>query len=175
MSDRSFIETQFPIAPLSVESYRERKAVSGQTLTGLGKWWGRKPLVLVRASIVGMLMPASDDPKKDREVFLKLMTMDPDGVWRRRKGNVSIREILKRAPDFKDAWKSSSKEEREDLLDEIWASLSDEDRADLEAARSFPMAREEFEGLSYDDRIKLCHRPEHMDGPDAEAWAGFHV
>ena len=171
MSDRSFIETQFPIAPLSVESYRERKAVSGQTLTGLGKWWGRKPLVLVRASIVGMLMPASDDPKKDREVFLKLMTMDPDGVWRRRKGNVSIREILKRAPDFKDAWKSSSKEEREDLLDEIWASLSDEDRADLEAARSFPMAREEFEGLSYDDRIKLCHRPEHMDGPDAEAWA----
>ena len=79
----SFIETQFPIARLSAESYKERKAVSGQTLTGLGKWWGRKPLILVRASILGMLMPASNDPKKDREIFLKLLTMDDEGVWER--------------------------------------------------------------------------------------------
>lgn len=79
----SFIETQFPIARLSAESYKERKAVSGQTLTGLGKWWGRKPLVLVRAAIVGMLMPASNDPKRDREVFLKILTMDDDGAWAR--------------------------------------------------------------------------------------------
>ena len=28
----AFIETQFPIARLSAESYKERKAVSGQTL-----------------------------------------------------------------------------------------------------------------------------------------------
>ena len=40
----TFIETQFPIARLSAESYKERKANNGQTLTGLGKWWGRKPL-----------------------------------------------------------------------------------------------------------------------------------
>jgi adenine-specific DNA methylase len=79
----SFIETQFPIARLSAESYKERKAVSGQTLTGLGKWWGRKPLVLVRAAIIGMLMPASSDPKRDREVFLKILTMDDDGAWDR--------------------------------------------------------------------------------------------
>lgn len=78
-----FIETQFPIARLSAESFRERKAVSGQTLTGLGKWWGRKPLILVRASIIGMLMPASNDPKKDRDIFLKILTMDDDGTWNR--------------------------------------------------------------------------------------------
>ncbi len=79
----TFIETQFPIARLSAESYKERKAVSSQTLTGLGKWWGRKPLILVRASIVGMLMPASSDPRKDREIFLKILTMDDDGAWYR--------------------------------------------------------------------------------------------
>ena len=79
----AFIETQFPIARLSAESYKERKAVSGQTLTGLGKWWGRKPLILVRASILGMLMPASSNPKKDREIFLKILTMDDDGTWLR--------------------------------------------------------------------------------------------
>lgn len=80
---QSFIETQFPIARLSAEAYKERKAGASQTLTGLGKWWGRKPLILVRASILGMLMPASNDPKKDREIFLKILTMDDLGVWER--------------------------------------------------------------------------------------------
>jgi putative DNA methylase len=79
----TFIETQFPIARLSAESYKERKAGASQTLTGLGKWWGRKPLILVRASILGMLMPASDNPKKDREIFLKILTMDDEGAWQR--------------------------------------------------------------------------------------------
>lgn len=79
----AFIETQFPIARLSAEAYKERKAGASQTLTGLGKWWGRKPLILVRASILGMLMPASDNPKKDREIFLKILTMDDDGAWER--------------------------------------------------------------------------------------------
>jgi adenine-specific DNA methylase len=79
----TFIETQFPIARLSAESYKERKANVGQTLTKLGKWWGRKPLILVRASILGMLMPASGDAKKDREIFLKILTMDDAGTWQR--------------------------------------------------------------------------------------------
>lgn len=79
----AFIETQFPIARLSAEAYKERKAGASQTLTGLGKWWGRKPLVLVRASILGMLMPASFDAKKDREIFLKILTMDDEGTWQR--------------------------------------------------------------------------------------------
>ena len=83
MSQKAFIETQFPIARLSAESYKERKAGASQTLTGLGKWWGRKPLILVRASILGMLMPASEDPIRDREIFLKILTMDDDGAWNR--------------------------------------------------------------------------------------------
>ena len=79
----TFIETQFPIARLSAESYKERRANNSQTLTGLGKWWGRKPLILVRASILGMLMPAGNNAKKDREIFLKILTMDDDGAWDR--------------------------------------------------------------------------------------------
>lgn len=79
----TFIETQFPIARLSAEAYKERKANNSQTLTRLGKWWGRKPLILVRAAILGMLMPASADAKKDREIFLKILTMDDDGTWAR--------------------------------------------------------------------------------------------
>ena len=48
MDDRVFIEEQFPISKVSKESYKERKAGASQTLTSLGKWWGRKPLVVVR-------------------------------------------------------------------------------------------------------------------------------
>ena len=73
---KSYIEVQFPVSKLSKESYKERKAGSDQTLTCLGKWWGRKPLVLVRATIFGCLLPISDDPKKDREIFQELMGMN---------------------------------------------------------------------------------------------------
>lgn len=78
---KSFIETQFPVSKISKESYKERKANYSQTLTGLGKWWGRKPLILVRAAILGLLIPSTDDPKKDRNIFLKLLTMDEEGLW----------------------------------------------------------------------------------------------
>ena len=80
---KSFIEEQFPVAKLSKESYRERKAGRSQTLTGLGKWWGRKPLILVRAALFGALLPVSDDKKKDKEVFLRILTMDEDGLCKR--------------------------------------------------------------------------------------------
>ena len=85
LGDTCFMETQFPVSKMSKESYSERKAVQSQTLTGLGKWWGRKPLVLCRATILGLLLPATDDPQIDREVFLRLMTMDDDGMLRRMK------------------------------------------------------------------------------------------
>jgi adenine-specific DNA methylase len=87
---QSFIEEQFPV---SKESYKERKAGASQTLTSLGKWWGRKPLVLVRAAIIGMLMPVSGDPEKDREIFLKIMTMDNVGLWQRRSKSIPAKVL----------------------------------------------------------------------------------
>ena len=48
---KAFIEVQFPIGPLSLESYKERRVSHGKVLT-LGKWWGEKPLVLTRAIIL---------------------------------------------------------------------------------------------------------------------------
>ena len=93
MNERVFIEEQFPVSKVSKESYKERKAGSSQTLTGLGKWWGRKPLILIRASILGMLMPVSDDPKKDQDVFLKILTMDDAGLWQRRSKSIPAKVI----------------------------------------------------------------------------------
>src|SRR5947208_11847500 len=86
----SFIESQFPVSKVSKESYKERKANYSQTLTGLGKWWGRKPLILVRAAIIGLLMPSSADPKRDREIFLKILTMDDKGLRQRKSKAIAI-------------------------------------------------------------------------------------
>lgn len=73
----SFIEAEFPVGRLSAEAYKERKAGAGQTLTALGSYWkGRKPLILVRAVVLGSLLPTSDDPATDLDIFLKLMSMD---------------------------------------------------------------------------------------------------
>jgi len=170
MSELTFIETQFPIARLSAESYKERKANLGQTLTRLGKWWGRKPLVLVRACILGMLMPASADPKKDREIFLKLMTMDAEGLWRRRKAVIADRDLLGEASSFADEWADADEDTRDELRYTIWQSFSPEAKTRLEARRRFPLTREKFDVLPYEQKLKHCLRPEHVDGPNDLAW-----
>ena len=101
-----FIEQQFPVAKISMESYKERTARQGQTLTGLGKWWGRKPLVLVRAALLGLLLPASEDPERDGEIFLKLMTMDREGLYLRKSktipGKRLLTELLTMPPSIRD-------------------------------------------------------------------------
>jgi adenine-specific DNA methylase len=175
----TFIETQFPIARLSAESYKERKAGAGQTLTGLGKWWGRKPLILVRAAIVGMLMPASQDPKRDREIFLKILTMDDDGAWYRCKGEIPTAAWLKAAPpEVRDEYFSArgfkqgiTDEQKEAVCAQIWDSLSQEQRQALDAQRRRPFAdRTSFDALPYAERINYCDRPENTSGPTPTAW-----
>lgn len=86
----SFIERQLPVGRLSAEAYKERKAGTGQTLTALGSYWkGRKPLILVRAVVLGSLMPTSDDAAADLDIFLKLMAMDDAAFGRRFNGSAS--------------------------------------------------------------------------------------
>lgn len=159
MTHTPFIETQFPLSYLSAESYKERKANLGQTLTGLGKWWGRKPLVLVRAVIFGLLMPASNNPEKDREVFFRVMTMDEDGLWRRKNKPLKASDIAALVKGL----------ESEGLIEKSggkvrWAKGIDKaDREKLE--------RLAFNRLGYDEKLTLCLRPEQVDGPSEESWA----
>lgn len=80
----ALIESVFPAQKISFEAQAERKAVAAQTLTGLGSYWkGRKPLILVRAIVLGSLLPATDDAEQDLTVFEKLMAFDEEGLARR--------------------------------------------------------------------------------------------
>jgi putative DNA methylase len=84
----ALIERLLPVQKLSAEAYKEQMAGSSKTLTALGSYWkGRKPLILNKACILGCLLPATDDPKRDLEIFEKLMAMDDESFvarWRRR-------------------------------------------------------------------------------------------
>jgi len=84
----SIIERFLPVQKLSAEAYKEQMAVHGKTLTALGSYWkGRKPLILNKACILGCLLPATDNPKRDLEIFEKLMAMDDESFvdrWPRR-------------------------------------------------------------------------------------------
>ena len=80
----ALIQAVFPAQKISFEAQKERKANLGQTLTGLGSYWkGRKPLILVRAIVLGSLLPQTGDSKKDLEIFEKLMAFDDHGLARR--------------------------------------------------------------------------------------------
>lgn len=158
MQDIAFIETQFPVSKLSKESYKERKANNSQTLTGLGKWWGRKPLVLVRAALLGLLLPASDDPKKDREIFLKLMTMDEEGLWSRLRSNIPAADVYEYATDTEKEFYFTRKKNK-------WQWKKSANREDRKH-----MQRRAFNRMGDDKKITYCMRPEEIDGPSEATW-----
>ncbi|MDF1536643.1 MAG: DUF1156 domain-containing protein [bacterium] len=160
---KSFIEDQFPVAKISQESFKERKAVQSQTLTGLGKWWGRKPLILVRAALLGLLMPASDDPLKDREVFLQLLTMDDEGMGRRRSKkipNPRLVEELLRMP--------GSVQKR--FLKEDGQTIK---KLDREGAQKLQVLV--FDRMPFSEKREYASRPEQIDGPSDQTWSNINA
>lgn len=82
----SLIERLLPAQKISAEAQKERKAGAGQTLTALGSYWkGRKPLILAKACVLGALLPATDNPEGDLEVFELLMGIADSSLERRLK------------------------------------------------------------------------------------------
>lgn len=159
-NEKSFIEVQFPVSKVSKESYKERKAGSGQTLTGLGKWWGRKPLILVRAALLGLLMPTSDNPKKDREIFLKILSMDEVGLIKRKNKSIPVKIVYEhltpseRKRYFKDTEQIGKIEYR--------AGTTRDEKADLQDVV--------FKRMSYDEKLQYCMRPEEVNNIDDSEW-----
>jgi putative DNA methylase len=92
----SLIERLLPAQKISAEAQKERKAGAGQTLTALGSYWkGRKPLILVKACVLGALLPVSDDAEADLAIFEKLMAID-DEAFLRRELRAGCLELVKR-------------------------------------------------------------------------------
>lgn len=146
----ALIEAQLPVNRISAEAYKERKAGAGQTLTALGSYWkGRKPLILVRATVLAALLPATDRPLRDLEIFLKLMGMH-DASFARRIKNIPARDIDPGWPHYGR------------LVEETDAGRV-RFRRDLEPDEKNRLIGEYLGILSYDDRLSYCLRPEECD------------
>jgi len=57
--------------------------------------WGRKPLILVKACVLGALLPATAEPEADVAIFEKLMAID-DEAFLRREFRPSCLDLVKR-------------------------------------------------------------------------------
>ncbi|MCF7762649.1 MAG: DUF1156 domain-containing protein [Verrucomicrobia bacterium] len=91
----ALIERLLPVQKLSAEAYKEQMSNQGKTLTALGSYWkGRKPLILNKACVLGCLLPATDNPKRDLEIFEKLMAMDDESFVARWPRRAKPRELL---------------------------------------------------------------------------------
>lgn len=71
MTDRPrvFIEDQFPIEELGIETRRERGASSAlPPLLYLHVWWARRPLTVSRAAVLGSLLPGDFDADRFKRI-----------------------------------------------------------------------------------------------------------
>jgi putative DNA methylase len=144
----SLIEKAWPTAKISAETQKERKAVQGQTLTGLGSYWkGRKPLILTRACVLASLMPATDDLERDVEIFEKLMGMSDETFGRRYEGGPTA--FAKLFPDH-----------APEVADEAGRSWVWRD--DLDPRERQRRIARAFIEMPYDQRLEKVKRPEEL-------------
>lgn len=145
------IETVFPAQKVSFEAQTERKAVAAQTLTGLGSYWkGRKPLILVRAIVLGSLLPPTENAEADLAVFEKLMAFDDEGLARRAlaANAFSATRLQELIPISDPERYFSGRGWRRDITDDDKLALYRRALATLG---------------SYEEKASLCKRPEEVD------------
>jgi putative DNA methylase len=166
LASKSFIEVQFPIGPLSLESYIERDAKGAKALSSLGKWWGSKPLVLTRAIILGSVFPAADDPERwpeDLAVFLRCMTLDNAGMWKRKTDPLPA--ML--------CWPQATATERAELFEiDEQGEIGDMRwrRRGADRQQRERLEKRVFFTLDYVQQRDYCCRVEQIDGPPEESW-----
>ena len=174
----ALIEHLLPAQKLSIESYKEQMAGNGKTLTALGSYWkGRKPLILAKACVLGCLLPATDNPKRDLEIFEMLMGMDQLSFAARAKRRPKPKEIiaklsLARIEDYFEVapqgtlphsapvdWSDPAYEN----IDVAWrADMPEHERRWLEA-QTLPAA-------SYRENVRRSRRPEEVPSVHDHIW-----
>lgn len=143
-------------------------AGTGKTLTALGSYWkGRKPLILNKACVLGCLLPSTNDPANDLEIFELLMGMDHHTIAKRLKEkndrdsqaylNESGNLTLDLQASYHD-WINNAKRPEEcdetQLFSHIWGKVNDHLGTD---AHSFPELVEQM-GIA-----RFGHRPRVAD------------
>jgi len=172
------IRAVFPAQKVSFEAQSERKAVAAQTLTGLGSYWkGRKPLILVRAIVLGSLLPQTGDGEKDLEIFEKLMAFDDHGLARRalaqndlKPKDITARITLSNPWDYFTFTGQSELPKYDPLLKLECPFDADREGISLRWARDVAddkkvqlIERALASFATYEEKASFCKRPEDVD------------
>jgi putative DNA methylase len=160
----ALIEQLFPAQKLSAETYKEQMAGIGKTLTALGSYWkGRKPLVLSKACVLGCLLPATSNPKKDLEIFEMLMGMDIESLEKRldeknsRESRfiiIQIRSVGQKA-SYREWVEAACRTEEcsDNLFDHIWVEVNKHLGT---SAHSFPELIEQLGVMRFGHRPRVA-------------------
>ncbi|MGV8127494.1 MAG: anti-phage-associated DUF1156 domain-containing protein [Methanothrix sp.] len=152
----ALIERLLPVQKLSAEAYKEQMAGSGKTLTALGSYWkGRKPLILAKACVLGCLLPATEDPARDLEIFEKIMAMDGESlIIRLKRKNLGIQQFHN--SPYRELVNQAKRPEEvmDSVHDHIWNDVNSHLHT---SARSFPGLVEEL-GI-----MRFGHKPRVAD------------
>ena len=122
---------------------------------------------MVRAAILGLLLPATRDPKKDRDIFLKILTMDEEGLWQRKTKAIPLKKVFERlTPAERQQWfVSDSCGGAERTPPKFKKGITAEQKNQLQ--------RQTFSRMSYDKKLAYCDRPEQIEEPSESAWQEF--
>ena len=149
----------FPVQKLSYEAQRERKSGSGQILPGIGSYWkGRKPLILVRAVILGLLLPKTKSDESDLQIFEKLLSFDNRGIARRAfaRGKLTP-DLLVQSNNLIDQQLALFEPTSLDSTKKRWKrEVTEEMKLDL-------IERKLSNIGSYADKSKYCDRPDEVN------------
>lgn len=182
----ALIEAVFPAQKISFEAQRERKAVAAQTLTGLGSYWkGRKPLVLVRAIILGCLLPQTNDTEKDLLIFEKLMAFDNESLAKRVLAQNSIKPSeIASVINLDNPWEYFTHNIKPDEgsytnidslsfpIDTKLLGITIRWRRDLSESLKVSLIKSYLELLpSYEEKASLAKRPEELN----QTWLSSHI
>jgi putative DNA methylase len=176
----ALIERLLPVQKLSAEVFKERKAGAGQTLTSLGGYWkGRKPLVLNKACILGCLLPATANSRKDLEVFEKLMGMDDETFAARATSRPKPKDILARLAlnDIREYFTVLSDDDSPISSPIDWSApdlknvkvIWRDDISELDRRR-IEVQMLDLNSTSYRQRVEMSQRPEEVDDAHHHIW-----
>ncbi len=174
----ALIECLLPVQKLSAESYKEQMAGNGKTLTALGSYWkGRKPLILAKACVLGCLLPATANPKRDLEIFEMLMGMDDLSFAARAKRKPRPKEIIAELSlaRIEDYFKVSPQGVLPQSAPVDWSNPAYADvkvawRSDLPELERRWLEAQMLPSSAYRERVDKSRRPEEVPNVHEHIW-----
>jgi putative DNA methylase len=174
----ALIERLLPVQKLSAEAYKEQMANVGKTLTALGSYWkGRKPLILAKACVLGSLLPATDDAKRDLEIFEMLMGMDELSFAARAKRRPKPKEILANLSlaRLRDYFEVTSDDALPASAPVDWSNPAYDKvrvvwRKDLPERERRRLEAEMLPAATYRERVDASYRPEEVPEVHDHIW-----